>query len=320
MNKHLIYDSQLIEALRVNDTTAFEKLFDRYWFLLFQYANSKLDSEEEAKEIVRDIFIDLWENRSAITGDFSLIVHLYTRLRKKVAANLYKQICEQSLEFHRKNLLLAEFSVQHLKTAYKPVSLKSKMVHKPVEGSDDLRYPLFICLKAFFIKSCYCSRILLHEILPGSVKLSFKKDFMKLSNLENKLHRYIRGTANIAEVKQVDAWLSSKRTIHHVINEKKKEKLRQRILFEVQYYTDYPVSFPTKKEAFKKLIPILVKSLLIVLMLLYLFLNFTNGEPVLNSDQHDSFSEQNIIPLFVFLFAAASLRRFCSFIFLYPFN
>jgi hypothetical protein len=165
MNNHLIYDSQLLEALRVNDTTAFEKLFDRYWFLLFQYANSKLDSEEEAKEIVRDIFIDLWENRSAITGDFSLIVHLYTRLRKKVAANLYKQICEQSIEFHRKNLLLAEFSVQHLKTAYKPVSLKSKMVHKPVEGSDDLRYPLLYMFKNIF-QYCrsYCSRILLHEI------------------------------------------------------------------------------------------------------------------------------------------------------------
>jgi Cu/Ag efflux pump CusA len=98
---------------------------------------------------------------------------------------------------------------------------------------------------------------------------------MKLSNLENKLHRYNRGTANIAEMKQVDAWLSSRRTNHHFINERKKEKLRQRILFEVQYYTDYPVSFPTKKEAFKKLIPILVKSLLIVLMLgLYLFFEF----------------------------------------------
>lgn len=98
---------------------------------------------------------------------------------------------------------------------------------------------------------------------------------MKLSHLENKLHRYIRGTANIAEVKQVDAWLSSSRTIHNFIDEKKKEKLRQRILFEVQYYTEYPLSFPKKGEAFRRLLPILVKSLLIILMLgLYLFFEF----------------------------------------------
>ncbi|HET9432563.1 MAG TPA: hypothetical protein VFO37_02345 [Chitinophagaceae bacterium] len=165
MNNHLINDSQLLQALRVNDTTAFEKLFDRYWFLLFQYANSKLDSEEEAKEIVRDIFVDLWENRSAITDDFSLIVHLYSRLRKMVAANLYKQICEQSIKFHRKNSLLNEFSVQHLKTAYRPASHKPKIVNGYGEIADDFKYPLlYMGRKIFHYGRNYCSRILMHEI------------------------------------------------------------------------------------------------------------------------------------------------------------
>lgn len=101
---------------------------------------------------------------------------------------------------------------------------------------------------------------------------------MKLSILENKLHRYIRGTANTAEVKQVDAWLSSNQTLHNFINEKRKKKLRQRILFEVQYYTEYPLSFTKKEEAFKKLIPTLVKSVLIILLLtFYLFLEFHKG-------------------------------------------
>ncbi len=165
MNNHLIYDSQLVEALRENDTTAFEKLFDRYWFLLFQYANSKLASEEEAKEIVRDIFIDLWENRSSITDDFSLIVHLYSRLRKMVAATLYKQICERSIEFHRKKSLLTEFSVQHLKTAYRPASLKPKIVNAYGELADDFKYPmLYILKKIFHYGRNYCLRILMHEI------------------------------------------------------------------------------------------------------------------------------------------------------------
>ena len=165
MNHHLIHDSQLLDALRANDTTAFEKLFDRYWFLLFQYASSKLDSEEKAKEIVRDIFVDLWENRSEITDDFFLIVHLYSRLRKMVAANLYQQICEQSLEFHRKKSLLNEFSVQHLKTAYRPVSLKPKLVQRYEEVEDDLKYPLLYMGKKIFHHSRnYCVRILMHEI------------------------------------------------------------------------------------------------------------------------------------------------------------
>ena len=165
MNNHLIHDAQLLEALRSNDTTAFEKLFDRYWFLLFQYASSKLDSEEKAKEIVRDIFVDLWENRSEISEDFSLIVHLYSRLRKMVAANLYTQICEQSLEFHRKKSLLTEFSVQHLKTAYRPVSLKRRVVNGSEEVEDDLKYPLlYMGKKIFHYGRNYCLRIVMHEI------------------------------------------------------------------------------------------------------------------------------------------------------------
>jgi DNA-directed RNA polymerase specialized sigma24 family protein len=165
MNNHLIYDSQLLEALRVNDTTAFEKLFDRYWFVLFQYANNKLNSEEEAKEIVRDIFIDLWEHRSSISPGFSFIVYLYIGLRKRVAGSLHRQICEKRLEYHRKNLLLSEFSVQRLKSAYRPVSLRTKMVNTHEEVPEDFRYPLLYMFKKLFqYGRNYCLRILFHDI------------------------------------------------------------------------------------------------------------------------------------------------------------
>jgi hypothetical protein len=96
---------------------------------------------------------------------------------------------------------------------------------------------------------------------------------MKLNILEKKLNRYMQGTANMAEMKQVETWLSSQQTTHSFINEKKKEKLRQRILFEVQYYTDYPLSFPKKNEAIKRSIGIVIKGALIILtgMIIYFF-------------------------------------------------
>lgn len=165
MNHHLIYDAQLLDALRANDTTAFEKLFDRYWLRLFQYASSKLYSEEEAKEIVRDVFIDLWENRFAISPDFSLIGYLCSRLRKRVVGNLYRQICEKRIEYTRKNLLLTEFSVQYLKSAYRPVSLKSRKIDKLEEVSEDFRYPLLYMLKKVYQYSRdYFLQIVLHDI------------------------------------------------------------------------------------------------------------------------------------------------------------
>jgi len=95
---------------------------------------------------------------------------------------------------------------------------------------------------------------------------------MKLNILEKKLSRYMQGTATIAEIKQVEAWLSTPHTGHSFINEKKKEKLRQRILFEVQYYTDYPLSYPQKSEtSLKKVIAIVIKSVLILLTVAFIY-------------------------------------------------
>lgn len=96
---------------------------------------------------------------------------------------------------------------------------------------------------------------------------------MKLDILEKKLSRYIRGTATIAEMKQVETWLSTPHTAPNFINEKKKEELRQRILFEVQYYTDYPLSAPGKHEISKRVMALLTKSVLILVTaaLIYFF-------------------------------------------------
>lgn len=94
---------------------------------------------------------------------------------------------------------------------------------------------------------------------------------MKLNILEKKLNRYIQGTATIAEMKQVETWLSTAHNGHSFINEKKKEKLRQRILFEVQYYTDYPISFSRKNEVFKTFAGVAIKGVLIILTVGFIY-------------------------------------------------
>lgn len=53
-------DKQLIEAIRKNDPGAFEELFHRYWAGLFKAAYKKLESEEDAKDIVQEVWIAFW--------------------------------------------------------------------------------------------------------------------------------------------------------------------------------------------------------------------------------------------------------------------
>ena len=119
-------DTELLDAIRIDDTTAFEELISRYWFCIYQYSYGKTRSEETAAEITRNIFIELWEYRCYILANFSLQLYLHERVRKKITYYLYKKITEEPCDTELMEYLNAEFSFNNLKSAYRPVSLLPK--------------------------------------------------------------------------------------------------------------------------------------------------------------------------------------------------
>ncbi len=122
MSQNYATDTGLLDAIRIDDTTAFEELISRYWFCLYQYSYGKTKSQETAAEITRNIFIELWEFRCLIPADFSLQIYLHEKVRKKIASYLYKKISEESCNTELMEDLNTEFSFNNLKSAYRPVS------------------------------------------------------------------------------------------------------------------------------------------------------------------------------------------------------
>jgi DNA-directed RNA polymerase specialized sigma24 family protein len=84
MSRNFTPEQTLIDRLGLDDTEAFEELSRRYCYSLYAYCISKLNSKEDAKRIVRNIFIALWEDRYFLPLNFSLSLHLYTEVRKAV--------------------------------------------------------------------------------------------------------------------------------------------------------------------------------------------------------------------------------------------
>ena len=130
MTQNHATDTGLLDAIRIDDTTAFEELISRYWFCIYQYTYGKTKSEEAAAEITRNIFIELWEYRFYIPANFSLQVYLHERVRKKIAYYLYKKVSEEPCDMELMGYLNAEFSFNNLKSAYRPVSQSPKI---PIE-------------------------------------------------------------------------------------------------------------------------------------------------------------------------------------------
>jgi len=126
MSQNHASDTGLLDAIRIDDTNAFEELISRYWFCIYQYTYGKTRSEETAAEITRNIFIELWEYRCFIPANFSMQVYLHDKVRKKIAYYLYKKISEEPYNTEWMEYLNAEFSLNNLKAAYRPVSQSPK--------------------------------------------------------------------------------------------------------------------------------------------------------------------------------------------------
>lgn len=79
----LASETQLLEAIREGDETAFEMIFKEYYQALCRYANSFLSDRDEAEEIVQNSFLSIWEKRSSITITTSLKAYLYQTIRNR---------------------------------------------------------------------------------------------------------------------------------------------------------------------------------------------------------------------------------------------
>ncbi len=64
-----------------DEQLAFRLLYDRYWEDLYKKAFRRLNSEEDAEDIVQEIFLSLWRNRHNIEVQDSLAPYLFTALK-----------------------------------------------------------------------------------------------------------------------------------------------------------------------------------------------------------------------------------------------
>lgn len=127
MSRNFTSDQELIDRLHLSDTDAFEELYRRYWYSLYTYSLKKLQSSDAARQIVKNIFIELWENRQNWSVNFSVSSHLYTEVRKAVVKCLNDKLINDSYNVIIEQQITAGFSASALQTAKKPVQKKSPM-------------------------------------------------------------------------------------------------------------------------------------------------------------------------------------------------
>jgi len=98
-------DIELIALLRNGDQSAYTVIYRRYFKLLYLHAFRKLGHEENAKDVIQEIFTVLWVKREDI-AHINLAAYLYTSVRNRVI-DLYSR--EQVVgKYHQSILKFAE--------------------------------------------------------------------------------------------------------------------------------------------------------------------------------------------------------------------
>ena len=90
MKKNLfLEDKHLLSDIKMSDKNAYAFLFRKYYPILFAYC-CKFIEQEDAEEIVQDVMLWLWENRTILQIDTSLSQYLfrsvYHRAMDKIAS------------------------------------------------------------------------------------------------------------------------------------------------------------------------------------------------------------------------------------------
>lgn len=99
-------DQDLLELLKSNNKKAFTEIYERYHSLLYIYAHKKLENNLEARDIVQDVLINVWNKRNALSISGTLRSYLFTAVRNRILDIFSHQKVEEKYMESLRNLML----------------------------------------------------------------------------------------------------------------------------------------------------------------------------------------------------------------------
>ncbi len=88
-------DQELCALLKEGDEKAFARIFNRYQGPLFDFAYKRIRDKDEAKDIVQEIFVRLWNNREGLKIKSGIRTYLYRCVLNGILNNLSRQVVRE---------------------------------------------------------------------------------------------------------------------------------------------------------------------------------------------------------------------------------
>lgn len=141
-------DIALLALLKDGDETAFAEIYNHYWERLYFMAHKRLQSAQDAEEIVQQVFLTLWHKRNSLVIQslplylaamvrYAIYRHLAQRQRKKEQSGTLQAVTgEQLPAFDIDNKFLLDILnklANELPDKHRIVFLQHKLLDRPLE-------------------------------------------------------------------------------------------------------------------------------------------------------------------------------------------
>lgn len=87
-------DLELVDLMKSNDQKAFAQIYQRYFGLLYLHAYNRIRDKDEAKDLVQELFTQLWSKRGILAPSANFSNYLYTWTRNLVLNTIAHQHVE----------------------------------------------------------------------------------------------------------------------------------------------------------------------------------------------------------------------------------
>ena len=104
LNHHYNTEEEMLRGLRSGKEAAFEQIFKTHWHQLYCSAYYKVQSHQEAEEIVQSIFSTLWEKRESLLIT-NLAAYLQIAVRNRVINQIRGKITQRKYWEYYKNFI-----------------------------------------------------------------------------------------------------------------------------------------------------------------------------------------------------------------------
>ena len=78
-----ISDPSIFQRIKNGDENAFSSLFNTYYAPLCQFAVSYLKDTDQARSLVQQLFVDIWQKRDRIKVEISVKSYLYHSVKNR---------------------------------------------------------------------------------------------------------------------------------------------------------------------------------------------------------------------------------------------